>query len=102
MLKFNVTFERITDESAEHGDAEERGFIAEDCRLRDALHLAGQSLRGYVEVVEPSDSSRMARWFTWFCGRHWHDGDFTNLSLHIPDSVTASSRKRIAKLIGAR
>ncbi|WP_414464375.1 hypothetical protein [Hyphomicrobium sp. DY-1] len=100
--KFNVTFERITDESAEIGDVEGSGFVAEGCSLRDAVHFVEQSLRGDTEVIEPSDSDvGSARWFTWLGGRHHADGDFTNVSLHMPDSVTASSRKRIGRLVGA-
>jgi len=37
MNKFSVTYEIVTPESAEYGDAEDRGWVVEDATLRDAL-----------------------------------------------------------------
>ena len=34
---FNVTYEIITEESAEQGDAEERGFLLENVTFREAF-----------------------------------------------------------------
>lgn len=102
IARFNVTFERITEESAMYGDAEERGFLETDSTLRDALAVIEQTACD-VEVIEPSDSViTLARWFTWFCGADANSGDVSNVSLHLPDNVTPSSRKRIARLIGVR
>lgn len=97
---FNVTYERITEESAAEGDAEERGFVGTELSLRAALTLIEQTAHN-VETIEPSDSHiDSARWFTWFCGPDYISGDVTNVSLHLPDSATPSSRKRIAHFIG--
>lgn len=101
--QFNVTFERITDESAEIGDADSRGFVGEDLPLRAALSLVEQTLEAGVMYIEPSASYvRDARWLTWYGAREMHAGDFLNVSLHFPASLTGASRARIARLVGAR
>lgn len=95
---WRVTYEIVTPESSEYGDAEDRGFIDEGCSFRDAVML----ISGHA--TEPSDSHvRYARWFT----HHNYSNDFItgaeeSRSIHIPDSVSAASRKRIAKLLGCR
>lgn len=100
-MRFNVSYERITEESAIYGDAEERGIVESGLTLRRALEVIEQTACN-VEVIEPSDSRiDWARWFTWFCGADAISGDVMNVSLHLPDNVTPSSRKRIARLIGA-
>ena len=95
---WRVTYEIVTPESAEHGDAEDRGFIDEGCSFRDAVMLVSG------HATEPSDSHvSYARWFT----HHNYSNDFMtgaeeSRSIHIPDSVSEASRKRIAKLLGCR
>ncbi len=37
MMRFNVTYDIVTFESAEHGDVAEQGFEAKNCSLR-AVH----------------------------------------------------------------
>jgi hypothetical protein len=97
---FNVTFERITDESAEIGDAEERGFIAEDVSLRAALSYASQTISAEMSAAEPNDSNiSAARWITFYGGRDIHDGDFVNASIHFPEHITGASRARLVRLL---
>ena len=103
MYSFNVTYDIVTPESAELGDSEERGFIAEAVPLRSALRYVNETRTCHVggrETVEPD------------C---WpHNGDFRSIyvtnsteyltgasetrALHIPDGVTPSTRKRILRL----
>ena len=57
---FAVTYEIVTDESAEHGDAEERGFIAKNVSLRDAIDYVTQTESCHceqtgIEARAPSD-----------------------------------------------
>lgn len=47
MPKFNITYEIVTDESAEHGDVEERGFISQDVDLRTAVSDLGWPSQGF-------------------------------------------------------
>lgn len=95
---WRVTYEIVTPESSEHGDAEDRGFIDEGCSFRDAVMLVSG------RATEPSDYTvKYARCFT----HHNYNNDFMtgaeeSRSIHIPDSVSAASRNRIAKLLGCR
>jgi hypothetical protein len=105
MVRFNVTFEIITEESAENGEAEENGFIDEGLTLREALDCvtATDSCHCEQSGIEASDSRiSEARWFTVYNGADYLSGIYENRSLHIPDCVTASSRQRIARLLGIR
>lgn len=100
-MQFHVTYERVTDESAEIGDAEERGFLVQDTTLRDALRVAKCELHS-VEYVEASCSDiASARWVTFYSGRHIRRGDFVNVSIHPRGRVTGSSMRRLAALLGA-
>ena len=100
MAAFNVTYEIVTPESAENGDVDESGFIAENVSLRDALALVSKN---GVECVE-CDSSPCShpRWITVMNGMEFETGAQESRSLHIPDGVTASTARRIARLMGAR
>ncbi len=109
MLKFAVTFERYLP----HADDEdvcgpdESGFAIEDCSLRDAVRLG-------LEVREPSwagacepDSypARGVRWLTFY---QWNSGTREEIergiresrSLHFPDGLSESSRRRVCRLFG--
>ena len=120
-MAWRVTWETVTDESAENGDADARGFItpdgdrvtlesvllepdqaAYDMPLRDALAvLAGSA--GDLESLEPSDSRwRAARWITaHFNTRNADAGDVIgeSFSLHLPDTLTDASRARLCRLL---
>lgn len=97
MKLFNVTYETMP-LSAEDDDDGERGFILEDATLRDAINaLNGAS-------VEPSccpfDPTYPHVWFTTEPETDFHAGECTTYSLHLPDDLTPSTRKRIARLLG--
>ena len=103
---FAVTYEIMTQESLEEGEAEESGFIVENATLREAmseLFYTRTSLCSGVESVEPSDSVvSYARWITVYNGMEYETGAHESRSLHIPDHVTAASRRRIARLCGIK
>lgn len=103
---FNVTYEIVTPESAEHGEADELGFIAENVNLREALeYVTGTrtSRVSGVEAIEASDSDiSRARWLTVYNGTEFETGAAESRSIHFPPSLTASSKKRIARLLGLR
>lgn len=100
---FNVTFERWDEVSVEAGDTDDRGFVIEDVSLTDAVRLGLEArYPSWCTLPEPSDSRiSHARWLT-FGGYEetWRSGVEESRSLHIPESVTPSSRKRIARLFG--
>lgn len=99
---FSVTYEIVTPESAEHGDAEERGYIAEETRLRDALQFLFDTRTSHcdgVEGVETSSSTiDQARWITVYNGAEYQTGARESRSLHFPDGLTPSTRARILRL----
>lgn len=106
MLTFNVTYEILTQESAAEGDADERGFICEHVRLREAFEEVFNtrtSAVGGISAIEPSSSSiHDMRWITVDNGMEYETGAYESRSLHIPENATASTRRRIAHLMGSR
>jgi len=100
MRGFYVTYDIVTHESAEHGDAAERGFVSpggwhsddrpEPMTLREALDLMG--------CCEDSGN-----WFTETDGRqNYSTGEVETRSLHCPRSISAASYDRVALMLGAR
>lgn len=105
MIQFTITYEIITEASAEDGEAADAGFVAERLNLREALGYvtATESCHCSQSGVEASDSRvEQARWITVYNGANYLSGNCENRSLHIPETVTASSRRRIARLLGVR
>lgn len=104
MLTFNVTYEIVTPESAEHGDAEERGFILEGATFREAFCAAHETRTNRVDGIETIEADewpiRAPRWFTVVNGTEFETGAHESRSLHLPDHVTTASRRRVARLFG--
>lgn len=108
MPLFNVTFERWNEESLEAGDTDDRGFVVEDVSLREAMSLGLEYSRpDWSGFCEPSDSRiKHARWLTF---TNWNEGTRDQIehgiheqrSLHFPETLTESSRVRVARLFGA-
>ena len=102
-MRFNVTFETITEESAENGDTEDSGFLSQDIPLRDALdEISGDG----CHVEADSCSPAIPRWFTFYhtndgTREFYETGTHENRALHLPDDITPSSALRIARLVGA-
>ena len=98
-----VTFEIVTQESAEDGDAESRGYISQDETLRDAiesLFSTRTSRVSGVECIEPNDSRHeFARWVTVYNGMEFETGAHESRSLHFPDRITGASRARLVRYI---
>jgi hypothetical protein len=100
MRRFNVTYEIVTPESAEQGDAEERGFLLEDARLREAVDLC-ESCGTLVEAdSSPLSREQPPRWLTFYGDLDYRDGSQESRSLHLPEGITPSSALRIARLVG--
>lgn len=105
MARFSVTFERWTPDDIDAGETDSRGFVVQDASLRDALAECGDRPEWARATGADEWPVRSPRWFT-FDG--WNDGTREsiedgireNRALHIPDGVTPSSRRRIARLLG--
>lgn len=95
--RFSVTYETVTDESAEHGDAAARGYVLESCTLREAIDELGC---GHVEAdCYPVTLHTAPRWFTCYHGIDYRTGNDESRALHVPDTITAASRLRLARLL---
>jgi hypothetical protein len=101
---WDVTYEIVTPESAEQGDADERGHIARHVHLRDAIQLVTETRTsncGGVEAIEANCSDiAQARWITIINGMEFMTGAQESRSIHFPAALTRSSRRRIARLFG--
>jgi hypothetical protein len=77
MITISATFEVITEESAEHGEAAEAGFLWEDRphTFRELVCL----LNGAAPSSSPPEHMRWATVHGWMCPI---DGSFTNVSYH--------------------
>ena len=94
-MQFSVTYERITEESAEHGEADDMGYELESVTLRDAYEF----LKWNGGHCEASDSMLGPYcWLTFYGEMDYRDGSHTNYGLHFPRNLTASTRRRIARL----
>lgn len=99
---WDITFERVTYESAEHGEAEESGYLHEGLTFREAM----EELRWQRGCHVEADSSPVClafppRWFMIYEAEHdIATGDVINYALHIPKHVTPASRLRVARLLG--
>jgi len=99
-MKFDVTYQVVTPESASYGEAEDSGFEAKNISLREAIGY--MCCEGGIEA----DSSHIdalcpPRWFTAYkADEDYSTDEETSYSLHLPDNITGSSAMRIARLIG--
>ena len=97
MHRFNITYAVITTESAEHGDFAEQGFEYEGETLEEAY--SDLRMEGYAEHAETDGRGRV-RWLEFPSTENYQTGDVRWLSLHIPNTVTPATSRRIARLFG--
>jgi len=105
MARFDVTYEIWSEESLEVGDTDKRGYGGTGMTLRDAIacvHETRTSAVGGSDCFPSCFDPRLVCWITVSNGAEFKTGDCESRSLHIPDSVTPSSRARIARLFGLR
>lgn len=96
---FSVTFEIVTPESAEYGEADSRGFVLESCTLREAIEALG----GYACEADsaPISLANPPRWFTNYdYGEDYSSGAHEARSLHLPRNISSHSAMRVARLLG--
>lgn len=103
MSKFDVTYEIVTPESAEHGEAEARAYIGYNMELRDAIYWVLQTRTSLVEgihAIEFSDSNvEDARWIEVCNGAEFETGARESRSIHFPENLTVSTKRRIMRLV---
>ena len=94
---FAVTEEVYPGDFDPERDDPESGSRGRDLTLREALKEMEYGM------VEPSDSRvGQARWFTAYGDPDYRTGETVQTSLHLPESVTPASRRRIARIMGVR
>ena len=88
---FSVTYEIVTPESAEHGEADEIGYLDEGLTLREAMRLA-------------SPSENCGRWWaeTGEGRQDYRTGAVETRSIHPPRNITPSSYARVSRVLGCR
>ena len=99
MTTFLLTFETITPESAALGDVAESGVLYEGISLREAIN----EMDG-AETIEANEYPvQSPRWVTGY-GTHedYLSGEVGNISLHFPEHLTPSTRRRIVRLLEAQ
>lgn len=93
MIKISKTYEIVTEESAEYGDAEERGFEWEG---------VGYTFRELVDEMENYDEASCSNlgndfWITSEADQDFRTGDYTSYSLHYDWDQPERNRKYWAK-----
>lgn len=97
-MAYDITYAIVTEESAEHGDYAESGFLYEGLDFKEAVQRFESERAGLIEANEYPIIS--PRWFTAYVEQNPRTGDYREVSLHLPESVTPASRRRIARLLG--
>jgi hypothetical protein len=98
--RFRVTYDIVTPESAENGEAAENGFIS-DYGLRYETAPPCMTLREALRLVSPSYDC--GRWFD----EPEHNTDYRtgaveSRALHPPKNITPASYRRLARLLRVR
>lgn len=90
---FSISYEVVTPESAEQGDADESGMLAEGLTLREAYaNLSGDG------TPEPDSSHGAPRWLTFPSDTDYATGAETSKTLHFPRKISPASAMRVARL----
>jgi len=104
MNKFSVSFEIVTQESAENGNAESRGYICESTNLRSAIDDLFQTRTSQCEGVTGIESNEYPvtspKWITVYNGMEFETGAYESRAIHFPRHITSASRIRVARLLG--
>ena len=102
---FTLTYEIVTPESAEYGDAAERGFRDErGNRYAEPVAVPLRAALNTLGSMEPNDSEcESARWWSEIDGaENYRTGAHEYRTLHLPDGITPASRARVNRLIKSR
>lgn len=105
-MRFTVTREIVTPESAEEGCADEsESWCESGLSLRSAVAELFQTRTNAVDgiqSIEPDSSAGVPRWVTVCNGMEFETGAYESRSIHFPRTITRSSAIRLARLLGCR
>lgn len=102
-MKWRVTYEIVTPESAAEGDAEERGFLLPGAWkvAADSSEDVNMSLREALALCSPQEDC--GRWLSEVDGdTDYRTGAVTTRSLHPPRYITPASYGRLCRLLGVQ
>lgn len=117
MKRFTVTYEVITPESAEHGEADSYGFLDESgyaAAFRENGIECSDERRAEIIATDHTMTLRDAiglmsscydsgHWFTEIDARaDYASGECEIRSLHCPKNITKASYRRIGRLLGCK
>jgi hypothetical protein len=99
---FSVTFDIVTEESAEDGEASKSGYVLESAPLDDAIRSVLTTECNTIDgqTIYANETNGRINWVTVSHAMNWITGEYETRHLHIPKTVTAASTRRIAKLLG--
>lgn len=103
---FRVTYEVVTPESAENGEAAFRGFLMESGRCIDievailsSFTAYNMTLREAMRLASPQEDC--GRWWQEVDGRlDYRTGAVETRAIHPPHNITESSYRRVSRLLG--
>jgi hypothetical protein len=100
-IRFTVTRQIVTPESAEDGCCDEtESWCESGLSLRSAIAEVQQTRTPHVDGVQSIEGDHCA--VTIYNGMEFLTGAQECRTLHIPPNVSRASGKRIARLVGAR
>lgn len=104
--QFSVTYEIVTAESAEHGEAEERGYVITEedgYSLRECIAELFKTRTNAVDGIECiyGQCGHWGAWLTVCNSSEFETGARESRALHLPPRITLASQKRLFKLLGA-
>ena len=102
---YRVTYDIVTEESAEEGDTADSGYILESAPLREAMQCVKATRTNQVDGVECIAAHSFAadgrvRFIEINNGPEFLTDSRESRTLHIPGTVTPASSRRIARLAG--
>lgn len=97
MILISKTYEIVTYESAEHGEAEDHGFIFEDeaFTFSQLVH----ELREYTQTSSYPCRGSRHDWVTTESDQDYRTGDYTSYSLHFSHKNSPRAEKYWAKAL---
>jgi hypothetical protein len=98
-IRYDITYETITPESAEYGDAADRGYEQKGLTADSAADMV-RELR-YAGATDASSSHwHRGIWYTAYGDQNYRDGSHTNRSFHI--KAPEATQRAIAKAMGVK
>jgi hypothetical protein len=110
-MKFHVTYDIITHESAEQGDYAESGFVTPggwkyhalaDGEFPDPIEEYEMTLREAARLVDGVHSNGDGSFYESDSRIDYQTGEHETRALHCPRNITRASLRRVARVLGVR